>query len=489
MYLDFFGFTQDPFSFSPDPHFLFLSPSHEEALSAMNSVIKERLGTITITGEPGTGKTTLLYTLLENLGQNIKTAFIFNPTFSFEDLLKSILRDLGVPVKHTALYALLQTFNLYLKERQPLNETVAIIIDEAQNMNMEVLEGVNRLAKRETPASKLLQIILVGQPELEKNLDSPGLREFKKRIAVRRQISPLSPAECKGYIAHRLKIVGSGCSQVFDPKAIELICKHAGGIPRVINQICDHAFLTGYALSTKKIDAKIVKEVMHEIPSMISSGSRFFPNIKPIYLAFCFIGLVAFGLGFLYFLDRPSNPTNLPKDLSVSKMETPSLKKTADDSFLKDTSKDIPAAKQVWKIVKVKAGWSLSTLTQQYYQSMDLYLLDLVLEANPQITDADSIQVNDEIRLPRITEEAFLIPSADRTYKIHLGTFSHPRFLKNFENQPALKGKKFEVVPRKVSPRGTWYRIIAGDFADKEEGLKVIRMLKAKKLMPVFSVS
>jgi len=489
MYLDFFGFTEEPFSFSPDPHFLFLSPSHKEALSAMNSVIRDRLGTITITGEPGTGKTTLLYTLLENLDKNIKTAFIFNPKLSFEDLLKSILRDFGVPVRDTHLYALLQTFNLYLKERHPLDETVVIIIDEAQSMNMEVLEGVNRLGKRETPASKLLQIILVGQPELEKNLDSPGLQEFKKRIAVRRQISPLSPAETKGYIDHRLKIAGSGSSKVFTPAAIELICKHAGGIPRVINQLCDHAFLTGYALSTQKIDAKIVKDVMIELSSVISSRSKLFPYIKPIYLPICFIGLVAFGLGFLYFIDRDWNQNNLSQAPPVSKMETPSLKKIADDSFLKDTPKDISASKQVWKIVKVKAGWSLSTLTQQYYQSMDLYLLDLVLEANPQITDADSIQVNDEIRLPRITEEAFLIPSADRTFKIHLGTFNHPRFLKKFENQPALKGKKFEVVPRKVSPQGTWYRIVAGDFADKEEALKVIRMLKAKKLMPVFSGS
>ena len=485
MYLNFFGFAEEPFSFTPDPHFLYLSPSHKEALSAMNSVIRERLGTITITGEPGTGKTTLIYTLLENLGQNVKTAFIFNPRLSFEDLLKSILRDLGVPVMETNLYLLLQMFNLYLKERQPFDETVAIIIDEAQNMGMEVLEGVNRLAKRETPASKLLQIILVGQPELEKNLDSPGLREFKKRIAVRRQISPLSPAETKGYIDHRLKIAGSGSSKVFTPAAIELICKYANGIPRVINQLCDHAFLTGYALSTKIIDPKIVKEVMIEMSSVISSRSKPFPYLKPIYLPIYFLILVAFGLGFLHFIDRDWNQNILSNPAPVSKMATPSLGEKAGGSFLKDIS----APKQDWKIVKVKEGWNLSALAQQYYQSSDLNLLDLLLEANPQITDANIIHVNDEIRIPRVTEGAFLIPSADRTYKIHLGTFKHPRFLKNFENQPALKGKKFEVVPRKVSPQGTWYRIIAGDFANKEEALKVVRMLQTKKLMPVFSGS
>ena len=182
MYLNFFGFTEEPFSFTPDPNFLYLSPSHKKALSSMTTVIKEKLGTITITGEVGTGKTTLIYTLLKNLDKNIRTSFIFNPKLSFEDLLKSILRDLEIPAKETGLYALMQMLNLYLKERLPFDETFVIIIDEAQNMDMEVLEGINRLSKRETPASKLLQIILVGQPELEKNLDSPDCGNSKKGL-------------------------------------------------------------------------------------------------------------------------------------------------------------------------------------------------------------------------------------------------------------------------------------------------------------------
>ena len=125
-------------------------------------------------------------------------------------------------------------------------------------------------------------------------------------------------------------------------------------------------------------------------------------------------------------------------------------------------------------------------MAQQYYQSVDLYFVDFLLEANPQITDANVIFVNDEIKVPRVTEEAFLIPSPDRTYKIHLGTFKHATFLRNFENQPTLKGKKLQVIPRKISPRENWYRIVVGDFASKEEGLKVIRMLKAKKILPAF---
>ncbi len=485
MYLNYFGFTEEPFSFAPDPDFLYLSPSHKEALSSMTSVIRDRLGTITITGEVGTGKTTLIYSLLKNLDRNIRVAFIFNPRLSFEDLLKSVLRDLGIPVKETHVYALMQMLNLYLKERQPFDETVVIIIDEAQTMDMEVLEGVNRLSKRETPASKLLQIILVGQPELEKNLDSPGLREFKKRIAIRSQISRLSRLETKAYIDHRLKIVGSRSSKVFAPEAIELISKHADGIPRVINQFCDHAFLAGYALSIPKIDAKIIKEVMAEMSPAISSRSKYFPYIKTAYLPICFLGLVAFGLGFFYLINRDWSQKILPEKPFVSKEKIPSARERAKDSLLTD----IPAPKQDWKIVKVKKGWSLFALAQQYYRSTDLYFLDLLLDANPQITNANVIYENDEIKIPKITEEAFLIPSGDRTYKIHLGTFKHPRFLKKFETQAALKGKKLSVIPRRVSPRQEWYRIVAENFANKEEGLEVIRVLKRKGVLPALTGS
>ncbi len=485
MYLNFYGFKEEPFSFTPDPNFLYLSPSHKEALSSMITVIRERLGTITITGEVGTGKTTLIYTLLKNLDKKIKTSFIFNPRLSFEDFLKSILRDLGIPVKETGLYALMQMFNLYLKERLPFDETVAIIIDEAQNMDMEVLEGVNRLSKRETPASKLLQIILVGQPELEKNLDSPGLREFKKRIAIRSQISPLTYAETKGYIDHRLRIAGSAISRVFASEAINLICKNANGIPRVINQFCDHAFLTGYALSITKIDAKIVKEVMVEISPVISSRNKYFPYIKTAYLPVAFLGFVVLGVGIFYLINRDWSYRPPPKEPPAVKMGYPPGEKRAEESPLKAIS----ASQTDWKFVKVKEGWNLSALAQQYYQSTDLYFLDLLLEFNPQITNANLIHVNDEIKIPRVKEEILLIPSIDRTYKIHLGTFKHPKLPKNLENHPSLKGKILQIIPRKVSPQETWYRIFVGSFVNMEEGLKVIRTLKTMGLLPVFPPS
>ena len=487
MYLNFFGFSEEPFSSAPDPHFLYLSHSHSEVLSSMISVIRERIGIITITGEVGTGKTTLIYTLLKDLDEKVKTAFVFNPRIGFKDLLKTILRDLGVPVAEDHLYALLQIFNLYLKERLPFDETVAIIIDEAQTMDTEVLEGVNRLSKRGTPASELLQIILVGQPELEENLDSADLKEFKKRIAIRRQISPLSHAESKSYIDHRLKIVGSSSSKVFTAEAVELICKYADGIPRVINQLCDKAFLIGYALSTPIIDSKIVKDAIRDMSYLIPRKTIRFPDIKPIYKIISFIGVVGLGLGFFYLINQDWNKKTPLKEPLVYKykINNAQLEVKAKNSPLKDH----PVKEREGKIVKVQKGWTLSLLAQRYYHSTDLTFLDLILEANPQITNANIIHINDEIKIPAVTEESLLIQSPEHEYKIYIGTFSSPQLSKKYENLFALKGKKLQVLPRKVSQKETWYRVFAENFETKEKGIEAIRILKGKGLLPALSGS
>ena len=487
MYLNFFGFSEEPFSIAPDPHFLYLSRSHSEVLSSMISVIRERIGIITITGEVGTGKTTLIYTLLKDLDEKVKTAFVFNPKVGLEDLLKTILRELGEPVAADHLYALMQIFNLYLKERLPFDETVAIIIDEAQTMDTEVLEGINRLSKRGTPASKLLQIILVGQPELEENLDSAALKEFKKRIAIRRQIHPLSHAESKSYIDHRLKIVGSSSSKVFTSEAVELICKYASGIPRVINQVCDKAFLTGYALSIPKIDSKIVKETIRDMSYLIPRRTIRFPDIRPIYKIISFLGLVVLGLGFFYLINQDWNQKIPLKEPLVYKykIDNARLAVKAKNSPLKDHI----VKEREGKIVKVQKGWTLSLLAQRYYQSTDLTFLDLILEANPQITNANIIYINDEIKIPGVTEESLLIQSPEHKYKIYIGTFKSPQLSKEYENLSALKGKKLRVLPRKVSQKETWYRVFAENFETKEKGVEAIRILKGKGLLPALSGS
>ena len=214
MYKKFYGFSEDPFTLNPDPRFLYLAISHWKALSSMMSGIKEKKRLILITGAVGVGKTILIHALLKDLTEKIKTAFIFNPRLDFKNLLQTVLQELDIPVKEKGadVASLMLQFTQYLQERQARDEIVALIIDEAQSLDEKVLEEILRLATLDTPAARALQVLLVGQPELEEKLDSPRLRPYREKIAVHGQVQPLTREEGRGYIRHRLKLVGQSIS-------------------------------------------------------------------------------------------------------------------------------------------------------------------------------------------------------------------------------------------------------------------------------------
>ncbi len=262
MYKEYFGFSEEPFNLTPDPDFLFMTMTHREGLSSMMSGIERRMGLIVITGDVGTGKTTLIFTLLKDLGGKLRTVFIFNPRLTFRQLVKAMLLELKVPVARENTFTLLQKFKEFLRERLAEDETVVIIIDEAHQLSRKALNDLAWFLEEDYPALKLLQVLLVGQQELEAKLDSEELRLLKKKITIHRRILPLDGEESKGYIDHRLKVVGSSSAKVFTPEAIDLICDYAKGIPRVINKICDGALYAGYDASTPKIDPEIIKEVI-----------------------------------------------------------------------------------------------------------------------------------------------------------------------------------------------------------------------------------
>ena len=264
MYENFYGFSERPFNLGPDSRFLYLTPSHAEAFSGMFSGVRERRGITVITGDPGIGKTTLIGALLSGLDEAVRTASIVFFHSEFRDLLKSILIELGIPAKGRDTFALLEQFYLYLATR-PQNEIVAIIVDDAQGLEARALKNLMELWPGPNPRHRLLQTVLVGQPELETKLDSKDLTELRERIAVRRHIRPMNRKESNVYIDHRLRIVGSSSSGVFKPEAVDLICDYAGGIPRVINMVCDGSLLIGYAKSKRLIDVKIVTEAIKDL--------------------------------------------------------------------------------------------------------------------------------------------------------------------------------------------------------------------------------
>ena len=264
MYEKFYGFSEEPFNFGPDPKFLYLAPSHSEVLSRMLSSVRGHNGITVVTGDPGVGKTTLVRALLSKLGKNVSTAFIVFTLLSFEGLLKSIFNELRVSAQGQDTSALLDEFHLYLSKKRQ-NEIISVIIDEAQGLGTHVLRNLVRLWETPDPRKTHLQIILIGQPELDAKLDSDELRSLNEKITMRRHIGLLTNRESNAYIEHRLKMVGSSASHVFRPEALDLICTCASGNPRVINMICDRSFLVGLAKSKRQINSRIVEEAIKEL--------------------------------------------------------------------------------------------------------------------------------------------------------------------------------------------------------------------------------
>ena len=266
MYLSFFALKQKPFSITSSPSFLFLSQRHKEALSYLSYGINERVGFIEITGEVGTGKTTICRALLNQLSDKIKTAFIFNSNLSSLQLMQTIVDDLGIKTDKKNKSGLFSELNRFLIDQLGANNNVVLIIDEAQNLSHQLLEQIRMLSNLETENEKLLQIVLVGQPELREKLRSPSLRQLRQRIAVRYHIEALSREEIPLYIHHRLKLAGAnGSAPIFDETAIDEITRYSRGIPRVINIVCDKAMLTGFAMDKRAINGEMIKQAAQEI--------------------------------------------------------------------------------------------------------------------------------------------------------------------------------------------------------------------------------
>ena len=269
MYERYYGFTEKPFSLTPDPKFLYRSPSHANAFELLQYAIRRREGFVVVTGDIGTGKTTLCRALLEDIDRNTFTALVLNPFMSEEDLLKRILQDFGVisreDVKRGALarvtkQELIDALYEFLLGLIPLKASAVLIIDEAQNLPVSVLEQIRILSNLETDKEKLLQIILVGQVNLVPLLRSSEMRQLDQRVSIRYQLDPLDEEGVASYIAHRLTVAGSSGAVHFSRKAVEKIHRLSEGIPRLINLICDRALLAGFAERTNRISPVMVTD-------------------------------------------------------------------------------------------------------------------------------------------------------------------------------------------------------------------------------------
>ncbi len=265
MYAGYFGLSENPFSITPDPRFLFLSARHAEALAHLLFGITESGGFIQLTGEVGTGKTTLTRSLLEQLPTDVDVALILNPGLTIQEFMRTICQELGIDHANGAsMKDMIDSLNQHLLRAHDNGRRTALIIDEAQNLSTELLEQIRLLTNLETPKQKLLQIILIGQPELRETLSRIDLRQLAQRITARYHLEPLNPTEISDYIRHRLRIAGAG-GDIFTPAATKTVFRLTHGVPRLVNVICDRALLGAYSTEQRQVQPEIVRRAAKEV--------------------------------------------------------------------------------------------------------------------------------------------------------------------------------------------------------------------------------
>ena len=322
VYQDFFGFSEKPFDLTPDPKYLYLSPKHKEVLAHLVYGLQENNGFLKIVGEVGTGKTMICRSFLRELRADFNIAYIFNPCINELELLQTINTELGIPGKSKSKKKLVDVLNGFLLEERSKGHRVVVIIDEAQDLQPNVLEQLRLLSNLETDTEKLIQIVLIGQPELDKVLAKDDLRQLRQRITIKWELLPLNLEETRGYIQHRLNIALGKGKVRFSREAVEMVFRYSRGIPRMINVVSDRTLLIAFTQSTKKITPKIVKLAVSDIGELVpleSWADKFWKLVLPSALA---AGLGFFALNFFALPDHENHPPS-GKDISALIQENP----------------------------------------------------------------------------------------------------------------------------------------------------------------------
>lgn len=346
MYLNAFGLTEKPFHITPDPRFIFLSKNHKEAFAHLLYGIRQRVGFLSLIGEVGTGKTTVLRTLLRQLEQNdYHVALIFNPCLSALELLETIHREFGIPwhIGDDNLSSLHDSLNRFLLEQRKQGKTVVLVIDEAQNLDPSVLEQLRLLSNLETETDKLLQLVIVGQPELEAVLDRQDLRQLKQRLTVRYRLQNMDAEDTRAYIRHRLKVAGFNGVDLFTTKALARIYRLSGGLPRLINILCDRALLVAYTREKSVVDQTVVAEAQAELDGSPLIRRRHWPLVALLACASA-VAVLLLGYNPSYFdsLGGPKSPTD-PEIAALSPRPAPPTKRPIASESLTEIKAGIAA--------------------------------------------------------------------------------------------------------------------------------------------------
>lgn len=496
MYDSHFGFVEAPFSVTPDPRFFYSNRLYQEAYANLQYGIEAKKGFIVITGEVGTGKTTLLRKLMRNLnGSN--SVFVFNTHLSFPELLQLILDDLGLIPKERTKLAMLREVNDYLISQLKQGHTVAVLIDEAQSLSDETLEAVRLLSNLETDQEKLLQIVLMGQPELEARLDQAKLRQLKQRVALQCRLAPLKDEEVGSYIDFRLRAVGYQGEDLFNRDAVQQIAFYSKGIPRLINIICDNALLNAYAASEKIVSPDVIAEVARDlrlasdvqIADAKSTPATFGPETERELLTHevsnrvlqqkvrrTVSAAVTTFMVIVIFVAVASmiDPQNF---LSIAERRLQAAQHNLSQWILLLTHQEVVPEKvnteveSNWKEQRViiQAGSTISKIATDAYGANSHLGMDLIKEFNPQIKDLNWVSPGQDLLLPPLTQQTMLRMQSDGSYRLIVASFRSITGADEYARLLRDKGYQVIITPKRVSKDLVLHRIEIAGLKDLEE--------------------
>jgi general secretion pathway protein A len=487
MYNQYFGFLESPFSSAPDPGFFYSNRVYVEAYANLRYGIEAKKGFISITGEVGTGKTTLLRKLMRNFGDTIHSVLIFNSYLTFNELLPAILQDLGLQTQGKDRLAMFDELNAYLIEQLKKDHIVCLLIDEAQNLSAESLEGLRLLSNFETDKEKLLQIVMMGQPELKAKLKQPSLRQLKQRIALQFELAPLKDEEVGSYINFRLQSAGYERKDLFDPEAVQKIALYSKGIPRLINIICDNALLIAFAASQKTVSAAMIREVADDLsleskappteaknvfavpPSNAESETlireapnqilqqRMRPSVSTvvgtvlIILGFVLICLVTVPQSFFTRTSKAVEPFkgNLNKRvLPVSKNTIPQ-ENSAEAENAGQKNSEIESE---WNHrVIIQYGSTIYEIANSAYGVNAVLGMDLIKEFNPQIQNLNSVSAGQELVLPTLTRDTLVRQQGDGSYRLIIASYIKGTEADELANRIGKEGYQVIITRKRVS--------------------------------------
>ena len=498
MYNSYFGFRESPFSVTPDPRFFYANSVYREAFVTLRYGIDAKKGFIVITGEVGTGKTTLLRKLLQTLEDTVHSVFVFNTYLSFPELLELTLHDLGLSANGQSKPAMIRQLNDYLIAQLKLGHTVTILIDEAQNLSDQVLENLRLLSNLETDQEKLIQIVLMGQPELQAKLAQPHLRQLKQRVALQCRLHPLKATEVGPYIDSRLQAAGYEGPGLFQLEAIERVAFYSKGIPRLMNIICDNALLNAYAVSQHIVSGDMVEEVARDLdlrsdsyateadlaPVVVAAEAKTDAIMVPVpnevfrhpwsagtragIRALLAMSVTISAAAVIYSAAALFSSSGKPLGFFLHGRN---LWAVASGQLQADPKAETEA-KHPDQRITIQAGSTIQKVAADAYGANTTLGMNLIKDFNPKIQNLNWVFPGQEIVLPALTRENLLQKKSDGSYRIIVAAFAKRAEADAFVRDLADNRYHVAITPNRVANDLVLQRVEIDGLRNLDEALR-----------------